>query len=281
MPESGAGMRALPRLMAAWLGTRVWSTYGGLRFEPVGDGTSRRRVVLASVNPGSAPVGAWVPSDPGQLPDGPWEVTAPDGSTFPDSDVEMYALPTSDGQRLTGLALLNARDMAAGESDLRNLSRIRHYADRIEYEGISTTGPLLPLPRGLTDAIVVVGDGEAGLPRLSTGQSHMVTSGELAAFLFRQIAVSVPAHWPVWLVGRGLASLPAGADRLEYVPGAQDVATRLGRSAFASDAKQRVMGDANPPYLAVVEDPENPEPGYREFPPEPWPPALSMWADVA
>ncbi|MCT9084362.1 lonely Cys domain-containing protein [Streptomyces fulvoviolaceus] len=290
LEDAGAGMRMLPSLVAERIGGRVWSMYGSLRLQPMADNPPWRRVAFAESDPpGAYPVGAWIPSNPGQVPAGPLgEVRASDGTTFSDDDVEMYTLTTSDGQRLTGLVLMNATEMALREVDLRNVSQIQHYADQSEYlPGISTsrTGPLLPLPRGLNEAVVVLAhgrDGSASLPRRSTGETYTLSNDEMAAFLARQIALlSVPAHWPVWAVSCQLGRWPTGADPLEQVPGASVVATRNARTVFTSDANQDVIGDTNPPYLIKSDDPDDPVYHYLEFPPEPGPDALSAWADNA
>ncbi|NUP39429.1 MAG: lonely Cys domain-containing protein, partial [Streptomyces sp.] len=286
LPEAAAGTRLLPRVVADRLGGRSWSSYGGFRWEPVGDGTPRRRLVLAAVHPGSTPVGAWVPSDPGQLLDGPREVGALDGSTFPDSDVDMFPLTTPDAQRLTGVALLSPGDMAEREEQLRNVSRIQHYVVHTPVGSARPrSGAVLRLPRGLTDAFVVVGhayNGVATIHRAGTGQDHKVWSDELARFLQRQMAtMSVPADWPIWAVGCCLGRLPLGADRLAYVPGAQNLANRHGRTALATDAELDTFGNLDPPMLVRIDNPDNPVFRWREFRPEPFSATLSAWADEA
>ncbi|MGO4427340.1 hypothetical protein AB4Z54_53705, partial [Streptomyces sp. MCAF7] len=142
----------------------------------------------------STPVGAWLPSDPGQLLNGPRELTAADGTKFLDTDVHSFALPRSDGQRLIGVALFNPREMAQREEQLRNVSQIEHYFDHNESvlgTGGHRNGAVQRLPRGLTDAFVVVVHSlgaQAAFPLASTGQNHMVWSQELSSFLKRQMA---------------------------------------------------------------------------------------------
>lgn len=286
--EEDGRNESLARVIADRTGTRVWFTYGDLRLEAAPDG--RRVPVLAAPATGSDPAGAWIPADPGLVPDDPAAtVRAANGTVFPDADIHSYPLVTVDGQALTGRAFLDAHDMAMREEALRVVSAIRHYTNEVEglpgvYAG--RQGDLLPLPRGLADSYVFVGHGDSGrttVPRRSTRANQAVHPRQLGRMLARRRSLrALSPEAPVWLLICEMSMTRADQDLLTHPPAAQYVANETRRTAFTVD-RQISPSEAEgglPPRLVLDDDPDNPVGHIEEFPPEPRTVALDALADL-
>ncbi|WP_189880364.1 lonely Cys domain-containing protein, partial [Streptomyces bluensis] len=279
----------LARLVADRSGVRAWFTYGDFRLQPLPGGNGWLFPALANSDPGRAPVGAWIPSDPGLVADDPRaQITAADGTAFADDDVWSFALPTVDGQQLTGRAFLDPKDMAIREEDLRPLSAVQYYTDL--YEGLpgvdaSRESGLRPLPRALANSYISVGhanQGRAVVPRKSTGANQVVPAKEIGRTLSRRKSLQrLPQDWPIWQLWCEIAQPRPGQDRLESPLGAQAIANETGRTVFAMESPTGSSKEEGqyPPRLIKFDDPDKPAYRIREFRPEPGASVLTSYAD--
>jgi hypothetical protein len=277
----------LARIVADRTGTRAWFGYGDLRLETAPDG---RRVPVLAPPASGEPAGAWIPADPGLVPDDPEAtVRAANGTLFPDTDIHSYPLVTVDGQTLTGRVFLDAHDMAMRDEAMRVVSAIRHHT--LVMEGLpgvyaGKQSGLLPLPRSLADAYIAVGHGDSGrttLARRSTHANQAVHPKQLGRVLARRKSLQALApDQPVWLLICELSMTRPDQDLLTHPSSAQYVANEVRRTVFTVD-RQITPSEADgglPPHLIVYDDPDNPAGHIGEFPPEPRTAALDALADL-
>ncbi|MDT0402098.1 lonely Cys domain-containing protein [Streptomyces edwardsiae] len=277
----------LARVVADRTGTRAWFSYGDLRLETAPDGL--RVPVLAAPAPGE-PAGAWIPADPGLVPDDPAAtVRAANNTLFPDTDIHSYPLVTVDGRTLTGRVFLDAHDMAMRDEAMRVVSAIQQHILVMEglpgvYAG-RESGPL-PLPRGLADSYIAVGHGDSGrttLARRSTHANQAVHPRQLGRVLARRKSLRTLApDVPVWLLICELSMTRPDQDLLTHPSSAQYVANEVRRTVFTVDRQITPSEAAGglPPHLIVYDDPDNPAGHIGEFPPEPRTAALDALADL-
>ncbi|MFI8088595.1 lonely Cys domain-containing protein, partial [Streptomyces sp. NPDC086080] len=286
--ENDGRNETLARVIADRTRTRVWFTYGDLRLEAAPDG--RRVPGLVPSDSGSGLEGAWIPADPGLLPDDPAAtIRGTNGTVFPDADIESYPLVTVDGQALTGRAFLNAHDMALREEALRVVSAIQHYNNEMEgLPGVyaARQGGLLPLRRGLANSYVYVGHGDSGrttVPRRSTRANQAVHPQQLGRTLARRRSLrALPPDWPVWLLICEMSMMRADQDLLSHPSSAQYVANETRRTVITVDRQisPSAAEGALPPRLVLTDDPDNPVGRIEEFLPEPRTAALDALADL-
>ncbi|WP_454343900.1 lonely Cys domain-containing protein [Streptomyces canus] len=280
---------SMARRLADRINTRVWHTDGTLRLESDSDGSPWRYPGLANPNLGTIPVGIWIPSDPGLVPDEPDAVVAMhDGTWVREDELSTYTLTTVDGQRGVGRAYLSALDMASTEGAVRELAAVEHYVDvYLGTPGVEATreSGLRPLPRKLGEAYIAAGHGAAGYPGVverSTGHRRKLREGELGRLLSRSKSLQrMRPENPVWLLWCELGQVRPGRDRLESPPEGQDVADLVGRQVFTAESRQGWQRKAEGTRLLKYDDPDKPQFRYREFRPRPDDTRLTALADMA
>ncbi|WP_133169141.1 lonely Cys domain-containing protein [Streptomyces sp. MH60] len=289
-PPRNAAPETMPRLLADLAGTRVWSTDGDFSLMPAEGPGNVRLIALVDRRPGRH-VGVWFPSDPGLHDRSPgYEIQTTVGTALDSSDVESYPLTTLDGQLLTGRAYLTSDDLVRMEAALREASGVEYYANYDE--GVpgaipSRHGPMLRLPRALTDSYVLYLHARAGWASVSSrssGRQYNLRPGELGRIVRRRPSLQqLDPNLPIFALGCELAQLRPGSDLLVEPSEAQNVSTQTQRVLFATDAQVTpvpTVGDS-PPILVLSDDPDRPRHGIWEYRPEPDADTLRWIADVA
>ncbi|MYR62007.1 hypothetical protein GTY54_39345, partial [Streptomyces sp. SID625] len=250
--HAGDGLLTLPRTVADRAGVETWAMDARYRLLPTGDG--RTRVVFRDDPDGGRPLGQWIASPPGMLPDpaqrppeGSLVLGAGTGFAFTEDALITFTLVDPATGRSTGRAAHEPGDFAENEWSYRLLPRVRHFA-RWDPE-TDTEGPLRELPAGMRNAYVFSSHGrllQGGVeaphvvqrPDGSTSvENEDITGVETGLFIRRR--PSFRGRSSVWLDAcSGHALHPEYHDPLVHLSGAQQVANTVDALvwSYADDA---------------------------------------------